>query len=256
MCKFLSFEHPLRFAHRGSTILWPENTLKAFQGAAGYGCQYIESDLHMTRDGIIVLFHDDKLERLTNGRGKIKNWDWEDLRRLDAAYYFKPDQNFPLRGKNISIPSLEEAVTAFKNIMFNLDLKQPCMEPALSEFIKKHRLQDRVLITSFNDFRTRRFQKLLKTASSAGIIETALNRIWTGLGGRAYKTRAEAWQVPVKKGCFNVINKRLINAAHKAGIQVHAWTVNEPAEMDRLLKMGVDGIVTDRIDILTRIIDT
>ncbi|MCK4761418.1 MAG: glycerophosphodiester phosphodiesterase [Candidatus Aminicenantes bacterium] len=274
--KYLSHEHPLRFAHRGSTILWPENTMMAFQGAVDCGCIYIETDLHVTKDGVIVMFHDDNLERLTNGSGAVKDRYRQDLRKLDAAYYFKPAQGlapptkttpplragggaapessaeeFPLRNKGIRIPSLEEAMTTFPGVMFNLDLKQAGIEQIVADFISSHGFEERVLIASFKDKRVRRCRKLLKnrTASSAGFYEVA--RSWAASRvGKSLNTAADALQVPVRRGKTTIIDKKLIEAAHAGGIQVHVWTVNDRDEMRRLIELGVDGIVTDRIDLL------
>lgn len=298
--KYLSHEHPLRFAHRGSTILWPENTMTAFQGAVDLGCIYIETDLHVTKDGVIVMFHDDYLERLTNGSGPVKDWLWQDLQKLDAAYYFKPgtglsppteptpshrgkpgksgtksgdrlssptdpppphgagrsaapenSEAFPLRNKGIRIPSLEEAMTTFPKVMFNLDLKQPGIEQVVADFISAKGFEDRVLIASFKDKRVRRCRKLLnnRAASSAGAFEAAC--FWAASRlGISRNTAADALQVPVRQGRTTIVDRKFIDAAHERGIQVHVWTVNDPEEMRSLIEMGVDGIVTDRIDLL------
>jgi glycerophosphoryl diester phosphodiesterase len=250
-CPFLSHEHPIRFAHRGSTILWPENTMIAFQGAAELGYRYIETDVHMTRDGVFVTFHDDCLERVTNGAGQVKDRYWEDLQTLDAAYYFKPDQGFPLRQKGIAIPTLEEVMTTFPRIMFNIDLKQPVIEQPLADFIRRHRFEERVLIASFKDKRVRRFRKFAgnSVATSSGPMEAAAAWAYSRFK-HSLNIPAHALQVPPEKKCITVIDQKLINAAHAAGIQVHAWTINDPEQMHRLLDLGVDGIITDRPDLL------
>ena len=253
--KYLSHEHPLRFAHRGSRILWPENTMTAFQGAVDAGCIYIETDIHVTGDGVIVTFHDDVLEKLTNGKGRIKDWQWTDLQTLDAAYYFKPGEDYPLRNSGIAIPSLEEVMKTFPRVMFNFDLKQPGIEQIVARFIATHHFEDRVLIASFDNRRVRRCRRLLRNrvATSAGPRETALFWAYSRVG-MACKIAAEALQVPVRKGPVTVVDEKLIEAAHAGGLQVHVWTINDPAEMRRLLDLGVDGIVTDRIDLLNNLL--
>jgi glycerophosphoryl diester phosphodiesterase len=249
-CKYLSHEHPVRLAHRGSSILWPENTITAFQEAVNLGCRYIETDLHVTKDGTIVTFHDDRLERVTNGTGLIKEWTWDDLCTLDAAYHFKPEQGFPYRDKGIRIPSLEEAMEAFPHVMFNVDLKQPGIEEAVAHFIKKHNYEERILIASFYDKRIRRFRMLSGSTvpTSTGRWETmaiwACSRI-----GRSFHTSAAAVQVPARQGWLTVVDEKFIEAVHAIGVQVHVWVVNDPDEMQRLFELGVDGIVTDRIDL-------
>ncbi len=255
-CDYLSHEHLLRLAHRGSRLLWPENTITAFQGAVDYGCQYIETDLHVTKDGVIVIFHDDRLERLTNGTGQVSQWLWQDLRKLDAAYHFKPEEDYPLRGKGITISSLEEVLETFPNTMFNLDLKQPGIEPRVAEFINKNHCHDRVLIASFYGSRTRKCSKLLDkpTATSAGKWEV-FRLLMAARIKKRLNTTADVLQVPVRKNGITVVNETLIAAAHEEGVQVHVWTINEAEEMNRLLQMGVDGIVTDRIDILNEVLE-
>jgi glycerophosphoryl diester phosphodiesterase len=248
---YLSHEHPLRLAHRGSRVLWPENTLTAFQGAVDHGCIYIETDLHVTKDRKIVIFHDDTLERVTNGSGEIKDWNWQDLQKLDAAYHFKPEEDYPLRGKGIGIPSLEEVMATFSRVNFNLDLKQQGIEETVAECINRHGYHDRVLIASFHGVRTRRCRRLLKhpTATSAG----ALKVLWCWTGSRfglAFKPGAATFQVPVRQAGLTILDQKFIDSAHGTGVQVHAWTIDDPGEMKRLLDMGIDGIVTDRIDLL------
>ncbi|MCP4156350.1 MAG: glycerophosphodiester phosphodiesterase [bacterium] len=249
-CPYLSHRHPIALAHRGSRVLWPENTMLAFQEAVKLGCLYIETDLHVTKDNVIVTFHDDLLQRLTNGSGCINEWSYEDLQNLDAAYYFNPKENFPLRNKNIKIPSLEMVMNTFPNVMFNLDLKQKGIEETVANFIDKHGFHDRVLIASFKDKRIRNFRKYIKepVAFSTGITETFF--IWIrSRVGIPIRTDASALQVPVRYGKLHIIDKKFIDAAHAAGVQVHAWTINVPEEMKKCLELGVDGIVTDRIDL-------
>jgi glycerophosphoryl diester phosphodiesterase len=255
ICPFLSHEHPLRFAHRGSTILWPENTMTAFQGAVDLGCRYIETDVHVTRDGVMVTFHDDRLERVTNGAGPVKDWNRDDLRTLDAAYYFNPGDGFPLRGKGIGIPSLEEVMTTFPGIMLNIDLKQRGIEQLAADFIRRHHFQERVLIASFHDKRVRRFRGLTGNlvATSSGIRETLAVWVRSRFKQRL-KVPPDALQVPPHRGGITVVDHQLIKAAHAAGMQVHTWTINDPQEMHRLLDLGVDGIVTDRPDLLNHVL--
>jgi glycerophosphoryl diester phosphodiesterase len=255
LCPYLSHEHPIRFAHRGSTVLWPENTITAFQGAVNLGYRYIETDAHVTRDGVIVLFHDDRLERVTNGTGPVKDRQWDDLRKLDAAYHFNPGAGFPFRAKGIGIPSLEEAVTTFPEVLFNIDLKQPGMEQVMADFIRRLGVEERVLIASFYDRRLRRFRKRMgdSVATSAGRLE--VTEFWVGSRfKKSLKTPAHALQVPPHKGTVTLVDEKMVQAAHAVGMQVHVWTINEPDEMQRLLELGVDGIITDRPDLLNHVI--
>ena len=122
---YFDLEHPIRFAHRGSRILWPENTWYAFDHAVDdLGYQYVETDVQMTADGTVVVFHDATLERCTNGVGKIAEWQWDDLKHLDAAYTFTPDgESFPLRGLGIGVSRLDDTFDRYPGLRLNIDLK-------------------------------------------------------------------------------------------------------------------------------------
>lgn len=249
MKPFLSHEHPIRFAHRGSRILWPENTMVAFQGAVDLGYRYLETDVHVSRDGRVVIFHDDRLERLTDGVGRFRDRDWDDLRRLDAAHGFKPEEGFPLRGTGVGMPLLEEAVRTFPGVQFNLDLKQPGIAGVVAAEVERLGIEDRVLIGSFHDRRIRAFRRASdhRVATSAGPQEVT-RAVAAATARRAVRGRADALQIPIR-----VATPRLIDAAHRGGKHIHVWTVNDPAEMRRLLALGVDGIVTDRPDLLNEV---
>jgi glycerophosphoryl diester phosphodiesterase len=255
MRPFLSQEHPLRFGHRGSNLLWPQNTMVAFQWALDLGLRYLETDVHATRDGRVVTFHDDCLERLTDGRGPVWEHDWEELRDLDAAYHFDPGRGYPLRGTGVRIPLLEELLAAFPQCLLNLDLKQAGIEEMLAAELARLGAEDRVLVGSFHDGRLTRFRRASsgRVATSAGprAVVAALGacRLGRPLGGAA-----DAYQVPERAGPLQVVGERFVEAAHRAGKQVHVWTVNDPADMHRLLDLGVDGIVSDRADLLVRVV--
>jgi glycerophosphoryl diester phosphodiesterase len=248
---YLSHEHPIRFAHRGSRVLWPENTMVAFQGAVDLGYRYIETDVHVSRDGRVVIFHDDMLERLTNGVGQFVDHDWKDLKGLDAAHGFKPEDGFPLRGRGIGMPSLEEAVATFPDVCFNIDLKQPGIATAVAAEVRRLGIEGRVMIGSFHDRRIRAFRRAAPgVATSAGPGEVArmlARKPTAGIG-------ADAYQVPERGSGVRVVTRRFIDRAHAADKQVHVWTVNEATDMRRLLDLGVDGIVTDRPDVLNAVL--
>jgi glycerophosphoryl diester phosphodiesterase len=252
---YLSHEHPIRFAHRGSRVLWPENTMAAFQGAVDLGYRYLEIDVHASRDRRLVVFHDDALDRLTDGSGKVWEWTWADLRRLDAAYRFDAAGGYPRRGTGVGIPLLEEALSAFGDRMFNIDLKQPGIEELLAEEIRRLGAEDRVLIGSFSDRRIHRFRRLTggRVATSAGPREVA-GALAAARLGRPAGGEGDAFQVPQRVGPLTVAGGRLVTAAHAAGKHVHVWTVDDPGQMHRLLDLGVDGIVTDRPDVLNRVV--
>ena len=254
---YFAIEHPIRLAHRGSRELWPENTWHAFDGAVeGLGYRYIETDVQITADGVVVVFHDDTLERCTNGAGKVSEWRWEDLQHLDAAYNFTQDgESYPLRGTGIGISRLDETFDRYPDLCLNIDLKAAGCEWAVAEDITKMGREDTVLISAFSDRRIARFRRITKgrVATSAGprdsIAMYAASRI-----GRSLPARGDAYQLPYRTKGF-VVDKRLVDAVHAAEKQIHLWTVNEADEMARFLDMGVDGIISDRPDILNEVIE-
>lgn len=251
---FLSLEHPIRMAHRGSTILWPENTLPAFQGAVDLGYRYIETDVRMTRDGVVVVFHDPTLERLTNGVGKVEDWLYEDLARLDAAWSFGADRGFPLRADGVRVPTLAEAFDTYPDVHFNLDLKAKGIEWAVADVIKRHGREDSTMVGSFTDRRLSRIRRITRgrVATSAGPAQVAAMLAASRIGRTGPKV--DAYQVPIRSRGIKVVDKRFVKGAHRSGAQVHVWTINDPDEMNALLDLGVDGIVTDRPDLLREVV--
>jgi glycerophosphoryl diester phosphodiesterase len=255
MRPFLSHEHPLRFGHRGSNLLHPQNTMVAFEWVMGLGLRYLETDVHATRDGKVVTFHDDDLEGLTDGRGKVWQHDWADLAGLDAAFCFEPAHGYPRRGTGVRIPLLEEVLAAFPQCLLNLDLKQPGMEDLLAAELVRLGAEDRVLVGSFHDNRLARFRRASggRVATSAGPSEVLAALAAVRLG-RRLRGAADAYQVPERSGPIKVVSRRFLDAAHAAGKQVHVWVVNDTAAMDRLLDLGADGIVSDRADLLVEVV--
>ena len=248
---FFSHEHPIAMAHRGSRILWPENTMEAFQGAVDLGFRYLETDLHATADGVLVCFHDDNLDRTTDATGAVSHRTLAELQRVDAGFRHDPLRGFPFRAKGVRVPTLEECVTTFPHAMFTLDLKQAGIEELLVAAINRLGIRDRVIIGSFKDRRIARFRKLAGpgVATSSGPWET--RALWASARtGRPLNIRADALQVPPTYGKTTVVDDRFVRAAHAVGKQVHVWTIDEPEEMRRLLDLGVDALITDRPDIL------
>ena len=253
---YLAREHPIRLAHRGSRVLWPENTHHAFRGAVELGYRYIETDIRITRDGVVVVFHDDTLERTTNGVGAVGDWDWDDLRHLDAAYNFSPDgESFPLRGQGIGISRLADTFDEFPDINFNIDLKAKHAEWPVADVIVAKKRFDSVLVGGFLDNRTSRFSRITKgkvatSAGSAGAMAMyAASRI-----GRSSRRNFDAYQLPAASRGVT-IDAKLVDAIHAADAHLHVWTVNDADEMRALLDLGVDGIVTDRPDVLNDVLE-
>ena len=224
--------------------------MPAFQGAIDLGYRYLELDVHVSRDGAIVVFHDDRLDRLTDGSGKVWDHTWDELRGLDAAHHFDPDAGYPLRGSGVRMPLLEELALTFPEALLNIDLKQRGIEEDVAGLIDRIGAQDRVLIGSFRDWRIGAFRRLThgRVAVSAGPREVARAvaacRLHLPIGGAA-----DALQIPRR-----IASERLVASAHAAGKHLHVWTVNDPDQMRALLDIGVDGIVTDRPDLLNEVV--
>lgn len=250
---YLDAEYPLRFAHRGSRVLWPENTAEAFQNAIDLGYTYIETDVQMTRDGVAVVFHDASLERTTNGAGPVDRWEFADLQRLDAAWWFNEADGYPLRGTGVRVRSLDEVFATWPDTRFNLDLKSRNLEWAVADVIKRHRRENTTLVASLVDHRTAKFRRITRgaVAVSAGRSATAAMLAASRVGATVRRPVA-AYQLPFDyRSC--PIDAKLVTAIHAAGAQLHMWTVNQAADMNRLLDLGADGIVTDRPDVLNEV---
>ncbi len=250
---YLDAEYPLRFAHRGSRVLWPENTAEAFQGAVDLGYTYIETDVRITGDGVVVVFHDATLERTTNGAGAVNMWDFADLQRLDAAWWFNEPDDYPLRGSGVRIRSLDEVFATWPEARFNIDLKGPGMEWEVADVIKRHGREETTLIASFVDRRIARFRRITGGAVAVSAGPSAAAAMYSASRvGRTVRRRVAAYQIPFDYRSYPV-DKKLVDAVHRAGAQVHTWTVNDPADMHRMLDLGVDGIVSDRPDLLNEV---
>lgn len=241
---FLDSDLPLAFAHRGGAAAGDENTVAAFARATAAGYRYIETDVHASADGVAVLFHDPDLTRLIGDPRRVEDLTWRELSRLR------------LRGEPL-IPRLDETLDAWPHTRLNLDVKSDAAVTPTLHAVDALHARDRVLIGSFSDARLARVRAMAgpRQATSLGQREAA--RLWAasrwgrGLGG--FVPAAPAIQVPVTHGPLRVVDGRLIAHARRLGMQVHVWTVDDPAQMHRLLDLGVDGIMTDQIEVLAAV---
>lgn len=259
---FLQHDAPLFFAHRGGSWLRPENTMPAFEHGMSFGADALELDIQLTRDGELVVIHDPTLDRTTSGSGPIATYTLDDLRRIDAGYRFTNDggATFPYRGQGITIPTLREIFERFPDTRINIDLKEstPEREELLWALIQEFETEDRICAGCFDHAALTRFRRLTdgRVATSAsprevrGFLLAAVSHTASFLLRPAY----DALQVPDTYGAVRVVSRTSVEAAHHIGIEIHVWTVDERAHMEALLALGVDGLMTDRPDILAEVL--
>jgi glycerophosphoryl diester phosphodiesterase len=226
---FFDFPGPIAFAHRGGASEAPENTLPAFQRSFDLGYRYFETDVHVTSDGVVVAFHDDDLLRTCDVPGTIHELPWRTVSTARVAGV-EP------------IPRLAELLHAFPDARINIDCKTDAAVGPLGDELARAGVLDRVCVAAFSDRRLARLRRRFgrDLCSSAGPVELGLLRI-TGLAVPG----PLAAQVPVTMRGVRVLTDRFVRSCHRRGIEVHAWTIDDPAEMERLLDLGVDGIMTD-----------
>jgi glycerophosphoryl diester phosphodiesterase len=251
---------PANFAHRGASLLFPENTALAFREAVASGAGGLELDVHMTRDGTIVVMHDETVDRTTSGSGAVRAMALADLQALDAGCRFVLDGGYPYRGRGVCAPALEEVFREFPDAAVNIEIKAalPGVEEAVLRVIREARAEDRTLVASGRHGVIRRFREL-----SAGRIATSASRREIKVFYLLSRLRLEgllnlpydALQVPVTFAGKDIITPRFVEAAHARGVRVDAWTVDDPREMRRLLDLGVDVIMTNRPDVLSRVLE-
>ncbi|KQX60867.1 glycerophosphodiester phosphodiesterase [Streptomyces sp. Root1310] len=241
---YLDHPGPIPFAHRGGAADGLENTTAQFRRAVEAGYRYVETDVHATRDGRLVAFHDATLDRMTDGAGRIADLPWSDVRHARVA------------GRE-PVPLFEELLETFPEVRWNVDLKaEPALHPLLN-LIARTGAWDRVCVGSFSEARVVRAQRLagprLATSyGTRGVLNLRL-RSW-GLPA-ALRRSAVAAQVPESQSGIQVVDRRFLRTAHARGLQVHVWTINDPDRMHRLLDLGVDGIMTDHIDTLREVME-
>jgi len=258
---FFNSDRPMVIAHQGGEGLRPSNTMLAFANAVALGVDVLEMDVHSTSDGALVLIHDDTVDRTTDGSGRVQEFTLAELQQLDAGEYWTPDDGatYPYRGQGARIPTLEEIVTAFPQMKFNIEIKQiePSIAAPLCDLLRDHGLTERALIASFHPTAMDEFRAACPEVATS-MVEDELRPFFilnTIFLGALYSPPGTAFQVPEYSGSLHVLTPRFVRGAQRNNVAVHPWTIDDPAGMARFLDMGVDGIITDRPDIMIEVLE-
>ncbi len=268
----------LAYAHQGGAFEAPSSTLYAIERAAELGATGIELDVHATADGVLVICHDQTVDRTTDGSGAIAALTAAELARLDNAYWFVPGagaltgcapEDYPYRGQAPKDPAFGVAPLAtvldllddYPGVALNLDIKTTApvvasYEEALADLIRSRGYQERTIVASFLDVATERFRALAPdVATSAG--SQAVAELWQAVhrGELPREPPYQVLQVPLRSGDLMVVDEQFVQIAHQLGLAVHVWTINDPKDMADLVDLGVDGIMTDRPSVLVDLLD-
>ncbi|GAB2629351.1 glycerophosphodiester phosphodiesterase [Streptomyces capparidis] len=242
---FLDHPLPLAFAHRGGAADGRENSLAAFANAVRLGYRYLETDVHATSDGVPVAFHDPTLDRVTDRAGAIRELPWSEVRRARI-------------GGSEPVPRIEEVIDAFPEARINIDVKAPEAVAPLVEALRRTGAWERVCVGSFSEARIAAVRglcgpRLATSLGPRGVLALRLRSLagrvpLDRLLGSALRRGAVCAQVPEHSSGVRLVDRAFLRAAHTRGLQVHVWTVNDPARMRRLLDLGVDGLITDNVE--------
>jgi glycerophosphoryl diester phosphodiesterase len=257
-------KRPLVIAHQGGDGVWPGDTMYAFERAVSIGVDVLEMDAHITKDEHIVLMHDEEVDRTTDGTGLIEDLTLVEMKQLDAAYGWSNDQGitFPFRGQGIQVPALDELFEAFPQMRYVIEIKltrNPIDKP-LCDLIRQHNMQDKVLVASFHDEAMQSFRAVcpeVATSASRGEVTAfvLLGKVFlSGLIVPDYEAIQPPYD-PQDSMNIPIMTERFIREAHAKNIAVEPWTVNDPALMRQYIEWGVDGIITDRPDLMLEVLE-
>jgi glycerophosphoryl diester phosphodiesterase len=243
---FLDAPTPLAMAHRGGAIEHLENTMPAFQACVDLGYRYLETDVQVTADGVLIAFHDPTLERVTDHRGRVEHLTWAQVAEARI-------------GGREPILRLEDLLAAWPDVRFNLDIKAAGVLAPLVRLVRKMDIADRLCLGSFSDARIAAVRRLFgpDLCTSLGPRGVAALRLssYSPRAAGLVRIQAGCAQVPLQLGGRALVDERFVAAAHDRGLQVHVWTVDDPGECAAMLDLGVDGIMTDRPAMLRELLE-
>ncbi len=264
---FFHGKRPRVIGHRGACGVCPENTVVSFAKAVEDGADILEMDVRLSKDKHVVVIHDEKVDRTTDGAGRVADMTLAELKRLDAGFRFNAGSagvaaQHPFRGKGVCIPTFDEVLAAFPQMPINVELKAD--DPELIEgffaLLEKHGRGDDVSVLVAGEKhklvkKIRQFGAGIVTGFSRKEVLLTLALNYIGLSGLYLKRCGNAIQLPAKEGRYALVTPALVRAAHRAGVEVHAWTINDAKEMRRLIDMGVDGLFTDAPGVMRKVVD-
>ncbi len=240
-------------AHRGTSLMAPENTLPAFEFAVRHSADVLEIDVRLSRDGEVIVTHDDSLERTTDGTGKVNALGLHELKQLDAGYRFACGEQFPWRNNGVQLLTLSELLLAFPDVGINIDIKDNDARAvvAVASALETHAASERSVVASFHDsnlrFCRRRYPQLRTSAGIADVKKFYWNYLLNHR--KEILNQCTLFQLPMRHYFLSLSSQRFINFLHSAGGEVNYWTINDCQSMVQLLERGADGIVTDRADL-------
>jgi glycerophosphoryl diester phosphodiesterase len=244
---FLEGSHPRVIAHRGLALEHAENTLGAFHAAIASGADILETDVHLSSDGCVMVAHDPDLSRVAGRQGLVADLTEQELGAIDLGF-------------GESFPTLDTVLRTFPDKKFNIDLKTRSAVEPFAEVVRSHQALDRVLVTSFDEPTRQAAVALLPgvaSSTSSTMVIMARLRTWLGLPVDGWQVPAEivALQIPPSQYGVALVTPSMLRLAQRKGLEIHVWTINDPESMRRLWQMGVHGIVTDRADLAVKIRD-
>lgn len=263
---FYDQEKPLVIAHQGGEHLAPSSTIPAFENAVGLGADVLETDIHISKDGHLIAIHDPTVDRTTDGTGYVNELNLEELKTLDAGYYWvNDDGDHPFRDQGIELVTVEELFEAFPNQRFLIEIKDTNpyermddISERLSKLIEEHKMEQQVTVASFDHDIIETFQQYAsdEVAVSAGEQEVR-NFVMTHkfFLKNLYFPSVDSMQLPLEASGYDLTTPDILGGAEQMGLQIHYWTINDPETMESLIRRGADGIVTDRPDLLVNILE-
>ncbi len=256
----LQYEHPIILAHRGGSLIAPENSMAAFKKSAELGVHGFEIDIRLTKDEEIVVFHDEYVNRTTDGAGRIADMTLSELEKFDLGFHFlNEQQEYAYRGQGEKIVTLRELLIEFPQMLINIDMKDSpetyegsLIPSKLWRLIEEIGVQNRVVVTSFYDEQIDRFNLYAQNSVALGAGENEVRKAYSAYTSHfrhLYHPRADVVQIPLKSSVFPLNGEGFIHFLTNLNMPVHYWTINDVETMRKLLRVGAKGIITDRPDL-------